>query len=45
MRRIKTWLRTCMDQERFNSLSILSIERGITINNDKIFNTFEKQKD
>lgn len=42
MRRIKTWLRTCMNQDRFSNLSILNIEKDIPINNEEILNIFEK---
>jgi len=27
MRRIKTWLRNCMNQDRFSNLSIMNIEK------------------
>jgi hypothetical protein len=30
MRHIKTWLRTCMNQDRFSNLSILNIESDIS---------------
>jgi len=30
MRRIKNWLRTSMDQERFSSLAIINIEREVS---------------
>lgn len=42
MRRIKTWLRTCMNQDRFSNLSIMNIEKDIPINNEDILNIFEK---
>jgi len=42
MRRIKTWLRTCMNQDRFNNLSIMNIEKDIPMNNEHILNIFEK---
>lgn len=41
--RIKIWLRSCMDRDRFNNyLSILSIKHDININNEDIWNIFEK---
>jgi hypothetical protein len=42
IRRNKTWLRTCMNQDRFSNLSILNIENYISINNEDILNIFEK---
>ncbi|XP_025405922.1 uncharacterized protein LOC112680132 [Sipha flava] len=42
MRRIKTWLRTCMNQDRFSNLSIMNIEKDIPINNEDILTIFEK---
>ncbi|XP_027854498.2 uncharacterized protein LOC114133074 [Aphis gossypii] len=42
MRRIKTWLRTCMNQDRFSNLSIMNIEKDIPINNEDLLNIFEK---
>jgi len=30
MRRLKTWQRTTMTQERFSNLSIINIERDLT---------------
>jgi len=42
MRRIKTWLRTSMLQERFNNTSILYIEKEISksIDSETIINIF-----
>jgi len=45
MRRIKTWLRTCMNQDRFSNLSIMNIEKDIPINNEDILNIFEKNRE
>jgi len=44
MRRIKTWVRTSMHQERFTNLSILHIEKDLTKNIDTecILNEFSK---
>uniref|UniRef100_A0A2S2QNB5 Zinc finger MYM-type protein 1 n=1 Tax=Sipha flava TaxID=143950 RepID=A0A2S2QNB5_9HEMI len=44
MRRIKTWVRTSMHQERFTNLSILHIEKDVTKNIDTefILNEFSK---
>ncbi|KAF0752083.1 Dimer Tnp hAT domain-containing protein [Aphis craccivora] len=44
MRRIKTWVRTSMRQERFTNLSILHIEKGLIKNIDTecILNKFSK---
>lgn len=44
MRRIKTWVRTSMYQERFTNLSILHIEKDVTKNMDTecILNEFSK---
>ncbi|XP_060878264.1 zinc finger MYM-type protein 1-like [Metopolophium dirhodum] len=44
MRRIKTWVRTSMHQERFTNLSILHIEKDVTKNIDAecILNEFSK---
>lgn len=45
MRRINTYLRSNMAQNRFTNLSILNIERELsnTINNDDILNQFAKK--
>lgn len=42
MRRVKNWLRTSMQQNRFTNLSTICIERDITNNldNEKILNKF-----
>lgn len=44
MRRIKTWLRTSMDQSRFSNLAILCIEKDVTntINSEEIIDQFSK---
>ncbi|XP_060882010.1 zinc finger MYM-type protein 1-like, partial [Metopolophium dirhodum] len=44
MRRIKTWVRTSMHQERFTNLSILHIEKDVTKNIDTecILNEFSE---
>lgn len=45
MRKIKPWLRTSIQQKKFNELSILYIEKDKTkaLNNDTIINTFNKK--
>lgn len=45
MRRIKTWLRTSMVQNRFNALSVLNIEKQLskTIDNSEIVDQFSKK--
>jgi len=47
MRRIKTWLRSSMLQNRFNNLAIISIENDIskTIDREVILNSFAKKID
>lgn len=44
MRRIKTWVRTSMLQDRFTNLSILHIERDLTksVDSECILNEFAK---
>ena len=44
MRRIKTWVRTSMVQDRFSNLAILHIEKDLTkiINNVSILDEFSK---
>lgn len=46
MQRIKNWLRTTMTQEKFSNLSILNIERVVTISLDTktIIHTFSANK-
>jgi len=45
MRRIKTWLRTSMHQERFTNLSLIHIKREISNNicTDNILDEFSKK--
>jgi len=45
MRKIKTWLRTSIQQQKFNELSILYIEKDKTklLSNDTILNIFDKK--
>lgn len=40
MRKIKTWLRTSMLQDRFNNSSILYIENDLNIDVEKIIDIF-----
>jgi len=46
MRRVKTWLRSTMDQTRFSTLSILHIERDLSnnINTEDILNVFAEKE-
>ncbi|XP_050528598.1 uncharacterized protein LOC126898528 [Daktulosphaira vitifoliae] len=46
MRRVKTWLRTTMEQTRFSSLSVLHIERDLSnnINVEDIVNVFAEKE-
>jgi len=46
MRRIKNWLRTSMEQDRFSNLAILNIERDMSnnINNNDILEKYNKIK-
>lgn len=42
MRRVKNWLRSTMDEERFTNLSLLCIERDLTktIDNNNVLDIF-----
>lgn len=40
MRRINTYLRANMNQDRFTNLAILNIEKDILVNNEVVLNTF-----
>jgi len=40
MRKIKTWLRTCMLQDRFNNSSILYIEKDVKIDIENVIDAF-----
>lgn len=42
MRRINTYLRSTMSQNRFSNLSILNIEKDIVVDVEEILNTFSK---
>jgi len=42
MRRINTYLRSIMSQNRFSNLSILNIEKDIIVDVEEILNTFSK---
>ena len=44
MRRIKNWLRTSMEQDRFTNLSVIYIERSISneIDSNKVLKEFVK---
>jgi len=46
MRRIKNWLRTSMEQDRFSNLAILNIESDMSnnINNNDILEKYNKIK-
>lgn len=45
MRRIKTWLRTVMTNDRFTNLSLLHIERDLSnnINPEEVLNIFAQK--
>lgn len=46
MRRIKTWLRSTMEQKRFSNLALLNIENALVKNNitsESVVNVFSKQ--
>jgi len=42
MRRLKTWMRSTMFQERFSSLWIINIEKDINIDRVSVLNDFAK---
>ncbi|XP_050065897.1 zinc finger MYM-type protein 1-like [Aphis gossypii] len=42
MRRLKTWMRTTMLQERFSNLGIINIEKDINIDRVSVLNDFAK---
>lgn len=44
MRRIKSWTRTTMGQERLSDLSVIHIERDIVIDNEIILNKYAENK-
>lgn len=44
MRRLKTWLRSTMNQERFNALALMHINNDLQINNEDIVNDFARNK-
>lgn len=45
MRRIKTWLRSSMEQNRFDNLALLNIEKDLlkNLNREKIIDEFAKK--
>ncbi|XP_040275821.1 52 kDa repressor of the inhibitor of the protein kinase-like [Bufo bufo] len=43
LRRVKTWLRSRMSEERLNGLSLLYIHRDVPVNTDRIIELFAKQ--
>lgn len=43
MRRIKTWLRTSMLQNRFDNVSIICIEKDIKVNPEEVLEEFAKK--
>ena len=45
LKRVKTWLRNTIGQERLSSLEILNIEKDILINLDEVGRKFCKIKD
>lgn len=44
LRRLKTWLRTRMNEDRLTGLALLYIHRNININTDNAINRFASQK-
>ena len=44
MRRLKTWLRSTMNQERFNALALMHINNDLPINNEEVVNDFARTK-
>ena len=42
MRRLKTWLRSTMEQERFNALALMHINNDLPINNEEVVNDFAR---
>ncbi|XP_016658723.2 uncharacterized protein LOC107883372 [Acyrthosiphon pisum] len=44
LRRLKTWLRSTMGQNRLSGLALLHVHRSISINIDKIIDTFSQMK-
>lgn len=44
MRRIKTYLRSTMGEERFSSLALLHVHRDKNIDVESIVHTFTRQK-
>ena len=43
LRRLKTYLRNTMKEERLNSLALLRVHRDIPINNEQIIDTFARK--
>ena len=43
LRRMKTWLRTTMSNERLNGLAMVHINNDITVNVEEVMNTFARQ--
>ncbi|XP_053547017.1 52 kDa repressor of the inhibitor of the protein kinase-like [Bombina bombina] len=43
LRRVKTWLRSRMSEDRLNGLSLLYIHRDVPVNTDRIIELFAKQ--
>ena len=43
LRRMKTWLRTTMSNERLNGLAMVHINNDITVNVKEVMNTFARQ--
>ena len=42
MRRLKTWLRSTMNQERFNALALMHINNDLPLNNEEVVNDFAR---
>ena len=43
LRRMKTWLRTTMSNERLNGLTMMHINNDIKVNVEEVMNTFARQ--
>jgi len=44
LRRLKTWIRSRMEEERLIGLAILNVHRDIAVNIDKVIGRFAKSK-
>ena len=44
LRRLKTYLRTTMNEERLNGLALMAIHREIPVNSEKVIEEFVTRK-